>query len=406
MRQPSRRGFLKSSLAGAAGALLAPRLAPASALGASDRIRIAAVGTGGRTRYLMRLLKEQLPGNELVAVCDVYEPRLLEAAEIAGAQAARHADYRRILDDKEIDAVLVGSPDHWHKPMTLDTLAAGKDLFLEKPVSHSIEEGEAMLKAVEASRQVVQTGTQQRSWEHWILGKQIIDSGKLGQITFVQTYWYQLARTDPLPEVELAKLDWKAWLGPAREQPFDAERFFRWRHFRDFGGGVLADLLTHWIDVVHWYMGVTAPSSAVTTAQRYRIKTWDWPDTVTATLEYPKEFMVTHSGTYASSVDGGGLEFRGDRATLKIDRDRLAVYSEAVGRSGARSPEPEILVRSQGDGTVAHLQNWLDCIRSRKTPTASMRVAHEAARAAWIANAAIQAGGRVRWDDRAGKVVS
>ena len=142
-----------------------------------------------------------------------------------------------------------------------------------------------MVAAVEASKQVVQTGTQQRSWDHWMLGKQIVDSGKLGQVTFVNTYWYQMAGTAPLPEIETGRLDWKRWLGPARDQPFDAERFLRWRHFKDFGGGALTDLLTHWIDVVHWYMGVDTPLTAVTTGRNYLMKTWEWPDAVTATLE-------------------------------------------------------------------------------------------------------------------------
>src|SRR3954470_14149373 len=165
----SRRRFLGVS-AGAATALLAGwRPAPSSALGASDRIRVGVIGTGGRARGLMRQLKE-LPGQEIVAVCDVYEPRMLEAADIAGGAAAKAADYRRLLDDKQIDAVLIGVPDHWHKTVALDAIAAGKDVYVEKPVSHSIEEGAAMVAAVEASKQVVQTGTQQRSWDHWMLG--------------------------------------------------------------------------------------------------------------------------------------------------------------------------------------------------------------------------------------------
>jgi predicted dehydrogenase len=399
-----RRRFLGASL-GATTALLAGwRPSPASALGANDRIRIAVIGTGGRARGLMRQLKE-LPGQELVAVCDVYEPRMLEAAAITGGTAAKVPDYRRVLDDRDVHAVLIGAPDHWHKTMTLEAIAAGKDVYVEKPISHSIDEGVAMVSAVEASKQVVQTGTQQRSWDHWILGKQIVDSGKLGQVTFVNTYWYQLRSTQPLPEIDVARLDWKRWLGPARDQPFDAQRFLQWRHFKDFGGGVLTDLLTHWIDVVHWYMGVEAPLTAVTTARNYLMKTWEWPDAVTATLEYPRDFMVTHAGTYGSSVDDGGLEFRGDRATLKIDRERLRVYNEESRKPGSRyTPEPEIEVRSLTDGSVGHLRNWLDCIRSRKEPNAPMRVGHLAVRAAQIANAALGLGARVRFDLKSGKV--
>jgi predicted dehydrogenase len=352
----------------------------------------------------MKQLRE-LPGQEMVTVCDAYEPRMLEAAEITGGKAAKVLDYRRMLDDKDVHAVLIGAPDHWHKTMTLEAIAAGKDVFVEKPISHSIDEGVAMVTAVEASKQVVQTGTQQRSWEHWILGKQIVDSGKLGQVTFVNTYWYQLLSTQPLAEVDVTRLDWKRWLGSARDQPFDPERFLRWRFFKDFGGGVLTDLLTHWIDVVHWYMGVDTPLTAVTTGRNYLMKTWEWPDAVTATLEYPKHFMVTHTGTYGSSIDDGGLEFRGDHGTLKIDRERLVVFNEESRKPGSRfTPEPEIHVRSLGDGSASHLRNWLDCIRSRKAPNAPMREGHLAARAAHIANAALGLGAHTRFNQKTGRV--
>jgi predicted dehydrogenase len=401
-KDPSgRRRFLGTSLGATTSLLAGWRPAPASAVGANDRIRVGIIGTGGRARGLMRQLRD-LPGQEIVAVCDVYEPRVLEAGEIAGTGAAKLADYRRVLDDKDVHAVLIGAPDHWHKTMTLDALAAGKDVYVEKPVSHSMEEGAAMVAAVEASKQIVQTGTQQRSWEHYILGKQIVDSGKLGQVTFVSSYWYQRLGTAPLPAIEVARLDWKRWLGPARDQPFDAERFVRWRHFKDFGGGVLTDLLTHWIDVVHWYMGVDTPMSAVATGRNYLSRTWEWPDAVTATLEYPKNFLVTHTGTYGSSIDDGGLEIRGDRATLKIDRQRLLVFNEGAPRTGSNTPDPEIQVRSQGDGSISHLRNWLESIRTRKTPNAPMRTGHYAVRAAQIANAALARPSGLRFDEKTG----
>ena len=168
-----RRTFLTA----ASGMVLTSRRARARAQGANNRIRIGVIGTGGRARSLMNLLK-RLPGNEMVAVCDVYEPRMLQAVEIAGTSAVKVADYRRILDNREIDAVLIGAPDHWHKRIALDAVAAGKDVYVEKPMSHTLEEGVEMVKAVEASKQIVQTGTQQRSWDHWVLGKQIIDSGR------------------------------------------------------------------------------------------------------------------------------------------------------------------------------------------------------------------------------------
>jgi len=398
----NRRDFFTA----ASGLLISTRMAAASAQGANDRIRIGVIGTGGRARGLMGHLKK-LPGNEMVSLCDVYEPNVLQAAEIAGSTATKVADYRRILDDRQIDAVVIGTPDHWHKTITLDAVAAGKDVYVEKPVSHTIAEGAEMVKAIEASKQIVQTGTQQRSWDHWVLGKQIIDSGRLGQITFVQTYWYQHATAGNYPPVSMDKLDWKRWLGSAPDQPFRPERFYQWRHFWDFGGGCLTDLMTHWIDVVHWYMDVDAPLSAAAIGHNYNIKLWEAPDTVSATLEFPKNFMTAYLGTYVSRVDDGGLEFRGDRGTLKIDRARLAFYrDDAAYAPGTLTPDPEIYVRSSGDGTLTHMKNWLDCIRSRKAPNAHIRVAHQAARTSHLANAALRAGHPVRWNSASEKIES
>ena len=398
----TRRTFITA----ASGLALSTRLAASTVQGANDRIRIGVIGTGGRARGLMNLL-QKLPGSALTAVCDVYEPRMLQAAEIAGGTPAKVADYRRILEDRDIDAVVIGTPDHWHKTITLDAVAAGKDVYVEKPVCHTIEEGAEMVTAIEASKQIVQTGTQQRSWDHWVLGKQIVDSGRLGQITFIQTYWYQHMTAGKYQPVEMQKLDWKRWLGPAPDQPFRPERFYQWRHFWDFGGGCLTDLMTHWIDVVHWYMDVEAPLSAAAIGGNYNIKLWEAPDTVNVTLEFPKNFMTAYLGTYVSRVDDGGLEFRGDRGTLKIDRAHLAFFrDDAAYAPGTLTPEPDIAVRSSGDGTLTHLQNWLDCIRSRKTPNAPIRVAHQAARTSQLANAALRGGRPVRWNAKAEKIDS
>ena len=232
-----------------------------------------------------------------------------------------------------------------------------------------------------------------------MLGKQIVDSGRLGKITFVHTYWYQHATAGNLPAVSLDKLDWKRWLGAAPDRPFEPQRFFQWRHFWDYGGGQITDLMTHWIDVVHWYMNADAPASATAMGHNYHIPSWEAPDTVNASIEFPANFMAAYLGTYVSKVDDGGLEFRGDKGTLKIDRARLAFYrDDAANTPGTNAPEPDIYVRSSGDGTLTHLQNWLDCVRSRKQPNAHIRVGHQAARTSHIANAALHAGHAVRWN--------
>ena len=396
----TRRTFMTT----ASGVLLGPRLARASAQGANNRIRVGIIGTGGRARGLMNNLRK-IEGVEIAAVCDVYEPSRLQAAKIAGESSVQLTDYRRVLDDKTIDAVLIGTPDHWHASMTIAAVGAGKDVYVEKPISRTLEEGVQMVKAVEASKQVVQTGTQQRSWEHWRQARQLVQDGALGRVTFVQMYWYQHPRVGSYPDVQMSQLDWKSWLGPAPDRAFEPVRFFQWRHFWDYGGGGITDLMTHWIDVVHWYLDVDAPTTALAIGRNDAITVWETPDTTAVTLEFATPFVASYVGTFLSRVDDGGLEFRGDRGTLKINRQHFALYrDEAPYVRGTLTPEPETMVRSAGDGTIAHLQNWVDCMRSRATPNAGIRVGHAAARTSHIANAALKQKRQVRWDAKSERI--
>ncbi|MCI0388641.1 MAG: Gfo/Idh/MocA family oxidoreductase [Acidobacteria bacterium] len=393
----TRRGFLKHSSLGA-GLALSGAFAPSSALGANDRIRIGAIGTGGRCRKSLMTYSKNQPDTELVAVCDVYEPNLLAAVEIA-PKAKQYRDYRALLDDQSIDAVLIGSPDHWHARMTMDAVRAGKDVYVEKPVTHSLEEGAGLVRVVEASKRVVQTGTQQRSWEHFIQGKQMVDAGKLGTVTFIRCWWYQnYAARRVSGNFKPDNLDRKAWLGSAPDQEVTPMKFFWWRWYWDFGGGALTDLMSHWIDVAHWYTGSPAPMSALTNGNRYILE-WECPDTITCVLDYPKKFSVTYHGQMASSIDDGGMEIRGTKATMKLDRERLAIYpenGELIGKSG--EGKPEILLRTGPDGTIAHIRNFLDCIRSRQAPTAGIRVAVDAARAAHLGNLSLRQERKIKWN--------
>ena len=296
---------------------------------------------------------KRLPGTEMVAVCDVYEPRLLQAAEIAGPAASKVPITAASSTTAQIDAVadrhtrITGT-----RRSTLDAVAAGKDVYVEKPVSHTIAEGVEMVKAVEASKQIVQTGTQQRSWDHWVLGKQLIDSGRLGQITFVQTYWYQHSRAGNYAPVSMDKLDWKAWLGSAADRPFQPERFYQWRHFWDYGGGCITDLMTHWIDVVHWYMDVDAPLSAVATDATTTSSSGKRPTRSTRRWNSPRNSWRPISAPTSARSTMAGWSSAG-AGTLKIDRARLAFYrDDAAYAPGTLTPEPEIYVRSSGDGSV------------------------------------------------------
>ena len=387
-------------LGGAAAGLIGTALSYRRVLGANDRIRLGIIGTGARAQSLMRRCKE-IPGTEQIMICDVYEPRLLEAAALLDGKAQQQRDHRAVLDSREVDAVVIASPQHWHKQMTLEALQAGKDIFLEKSVSHSIDEGVEMVRAVERSKQVVQTGTQQRSWTHYIQGSELVRAGKLGKIHSVHAYWYMNSTSRKYPDFQPDKLDWRRFTGSARAQPASADRYFRWRWFWDYGGGPICELLTHWIDVVHWYTGATAPTQVYTRGARYASKL-DVPDTSTSILDYPT-FQVTFTNNMSSKIDDGGIDFRGTGGTLKVSRRGLAFYPETGDNlPGTASPAPALDVRSGKDGTLSHLENFIACVRSRQTPTAPMRVAHEAARASHLCNLSFRQNAPLRWNnDRA-----
>jgi predicted dehydrogenase len=382
----NRRDFLRNSA-------ILTALSTSRILGANERVRIAGLGTGGRCSYLLGLASKA--GAEIVALCDVYEPRRLAAQEkLAPTARADYVDYRAVLDRKDVDAVIIGSPDHWHVAMTLDAIHSGKDVYVEKPVSHTIAEGERLEKAVGGSRQVVQVGYQQRSWEHFQAGREVVASGKLGKITLILASWYQdyLSRPRGASPVDTQKLNWKRFLGSAPEQPFDPLRFTEWRWFWDFGGGHLTDLYSHYGDVIQWYMGQDSPKTAQAMGGRNTLPAFECPDTINAAYEYPG-FNVVYDGSLVGSLEGGNIVFRGSNAMMKINRDGFAVYPErVVPFEKTQYPEPVIAMRSLGDGTVDHIKNFLDCVRSRKTPNADVRSAVAAARAAHLGNLAYRKG--------------
>ena len=362
-------------------------------LGANNRIRVGVVGTGGRGQLLMDLLK-QCAEAEIVAVCDVYEPRRTQAKEKYAPQAREHRDYRSVLDQKDIDAVVIAPPDHWHTPMALDAIRAGKDIYLEKPVTHTLEEGERLRAAVDASKQIVQTGTQNRSMPHFFQAKEIIASGGLGQISFVETYFYQnyLRIYPPRGPLDSAKLDWKGFLGPAPDQPFDRLRFLQWRWYWDFGGGALTDLFTHVVDVAHWFLGKDRPTIAWASGSNSLLPAWQTPDTLNACFQYPGGLMVTFNAMMGGSLQGGGTLFRGTKAMLRISRSGFELWDEpdqSFSQALSTAP-PKLEVKSQGDVVLLHVQNFLDCMRSRKTPNAPIAAGIACARAGHLGNMALR----------------
>jgi predicted dehydrogenase len=384
----SRRSFLIASGMTA--------IASTRVFGANDKIRLGVIGAGQRARSLMEDAMNAGPC-EFVAVSDVYGPSVEAAKDKAKGLATTHLDYREVLD-QDIDAVIIGSPDHWHVPMALDALKAGKDVYLEKPVTHTLEEGATLTRAVRSSKQILQCGMQQRSWTHFRDAVDLIQAGSLGRVAQVRTYWwqnYQRNWASSPKAVDQQALDWKRWLGSAPDQAFTEEKFHHWRWFWNFGGGAMTDLFTHWVDVVHWAMKADQPRQAVMIGDKYLFDEWDCPDTIQAAFRYPG-FDVVYEGMMNSSIDDGGLEFRGTEATLKIDRGGFAVY-----REGAREQNPVLSERSFKDGTISHMENFFQCIKSRKEPNAPVETGVAAARAGQIGNLAHLHGGMTSWPAKA-----
>ncbi len=384
--QPNRRSFLIAS------GLTA--LASTKVLGANNTLRIGVIGAGGRMNTLLDCAEKTGTPFQIVAVSDVYGPRRDAVKErAAGVAATTHLDYHEVLE-KDIDAVLIAAPDHWHVRMAVDALAAGKDVYLEKPVTHTIEEAAPLLHAVRSSKQILQCGMQQRSWLHFRNAVDLIQGGSLGRVTQVRTYWwqnYRQASWTPKP-VDTQALDWKLWLGSAPDQPFSEDKFYRWRWYWNFGGGGMTDLFAHWIDVAHWAMKSDQPREAQMLADKYIFEQWDCPDTIQAAFRYPG-FDVVYEGMMSSSIDDGGLEFRGTEATLKINRSGFGIYREDV----ESAQNPVLTEDSFRDGTITHMQNFFECIKTRKEPNAPVETGISCARAGHIANLAYRHTGQIAW---------
>lgn len=383
---PDRRSFL------IAGGLTA--IASTKAWGANEKLRISVIGAGGRMHALLDSAESAGVPFEIASVCDVYAPRRDEVkTRSSAAMAKTFLDYREILDDQTVDAVIIATPDHWHVRIAVAALAAGKDVYLEKPVTHTLEEGLTLTRAVRSGRQILQCGMQQRSWTHFRNAVDLIQGGSLGRVTQVRTYWWQNYGSNWVPKpVDVAQLDWKQWLGGAPDQPFSLEKFNRWRWYWDFGGGAMTDLFTHWIDVAQWAMKAEEPTLALVLGDKYIFKEWDCPDTIQAAFRYPG-FDVVYEGMMSSSIDDGGLEFRGTDATLKISRTGMTIFHE----NAKANRNPILKEESFEDGTTPHMKNFFDCIKSRKQPNAPVETGVAAAKAGHIGNLAYRHGGKATW---------
>jgi len=394
----TRREFLHTAAA------LATFGAPAAnVLGANETIHVACLGTGGRCRHLMKSLAN-IPQVRMIAVCDVWDVHLSEGKKLADARALATKQYRELLDRKDIDAVLIGSPDHWHVPMTIDACAAGKDVYVEKPLTHTLAEGQAVIEAQNKYNRIVQVGMQQRSMPQMQKARELMQAGRFGKVVKVHLTWNRntdRVRKNPLG-VDPASVDWQAFLGNAPKQPFDEYRFRNWRWFWDFGGGIFTDLMVHYIDVVHWLLDLDHPLTATSIGSFHAAKgVWETPDSVQTLMIYPNDTQVYFEGTFSNARNGAMLEFMGTDATLYLDRGRYEIhpernkgqYEEMVLGSGKRGAD----FYDKPDGELLHLANWIDCLRTRKKPNAPAEAGVSAAAAAHLANQSLRSGQLAHW---------
>lgn len=376
----------------------------AGGFAANDTLNVACIGTGGRCRRLMQSLRE-IPNVRIAAVSDIYDVHLAEGAKLADAQAIQSKEFRTLLDRKDIDAVLIGSPDHWHVPMMVAACQAGKDVYVEKPLTHDLKEGAAAIEAQNKHRRIVQVGTQQRSMPHIQKAYELLKAGTIGKVHKVHLTWNRnQSRFRNLPlNIDASKVDWKAFLGNAPSQEFNEYRFRQWRWFWDFGGGILTDLMVHWIDVVHWFMGVDHPVAATAIGDHFNSAgLWETPDTIQCLLKYPNDFEAYFEGTFVNARNGAMVEFMGTEATLYIDRGRFEIHPERN-----KKVQPQEMILGSGprgadfydkpDGEMLHLVNWVECVRSRKVPNCPVEAGVSAASAAHLGNIAYRGNKVAEW---------
>jgi predicted dehydrogenase len=386
-----RRDFIKT--AGAATAATA--LSYSRVLGANDRVRLGLVGCGSRGIGNMKNFLA-LNTTDVGALCDVYATQIDQARQSASA-AVPFKDHRQLLDRKDIDAVIVAVPDHWHTAVTIDALNAGKDVYVEKPLTLRVEEGPEIVKAARINGRVCQVGMQQRSGKHYLQAKQeYLDSKRLGRITLARTWWhgngFHLRRAPDSLKRLPADLDWAHFLGPVKWRDWDPQQYYNWRAYLDYGGGQVTDLFTHWIDVVHMFMGHDIPIAASASGGVYAYKDGRTaPDTIHVLLEYPAEFTATFEATLVPSIGGAGIEFCGTDARLVITRAGFDVFEP-------KNPKPIASVPAIGNMDQDHMKNFLDCMKSRALPTGDVLIGHRSAQASHLGNIAYVEKRRIQFD--------
>ena len=389
-----RRTFLLASASATAAYAVPP----------SDQVTLGVIGSGSRGTFVTGVFQKD-PALRVGAICDVYEPNLENAvstaSKVSGTHPKQYRNYKELLADKDIQAVLIATPEHWHYQMVLDALAAGKDVYVEKPLCQTPEQGIALVEAEKKTKQIIQVGMQRRSFDLYLEGRKIVASGQLGNVRMVRSWWLNNYVNSGRSTKVDGKLDWEQWQGPAAHREFDADRFRNWRYYSDYAGGILADQGAHVFDGIHMLMGAGYPSAVTAAANRPHKAGVDQPESVVATAEYPEDFIGVFSINYAAmryQLKNDQLnQLDGDKARMDIGREELKVYLLGAEDTAAIQKKSE---KGFGWATDLHVQNFLECVRTRKPPTAPMRIAFQAALVVQLANLSLKNGRRMRWDGK------
>lgn len=403
----------------------------------NGRIQLGCIGTGARGQEIMQAIQANA-NVEIVAVCDAYSGRVERAVERTKGRAKAVKDYRQLLADKSIDGVVIATPDHWHKTMILEALDAGKDVYCEKPMTYAAQEGADIIAAARRTGRVLQIGAQGVSSVLQQKAKEIIKSGALGQITMVRAAYNRNTASGawiyPIPPDASDKtVDWNAFQGPVKNRrPFSAERFFRWRCYNDYSGGIATDLFVHLCTTIHFLMDAKMPSQAMAMGQLYRWKeSREVPDTLNAMLQYPEQFAVNLSSTFNNqSGFQGSFDFLGTKGSLSLGGDKLTfspefahednrwvVESWSSAMEGRYYADPKVQAeeipamwkpraapggtvwQAEGqDSTVTHVGHFLESIRTRKPYWEDATAGHHAAACAHMVNLSVREHRMVEWD--------
>jgi predicted dehydrogenase len=393
----SRRTFLLAS-----GSALAMTAAP------SDQIALGLIGSGGRGNLVMSTFQKD-PGVRVAAICDVYEPNLergLSNAKKGGSVARPYRNYKQLLADKEVQAVLIATPEHWHSRMVLDAIAAGKDVYVEKPLCRTPEEGVALVEAEKKTKQIIQVGMQRRSYDLYQEGRQIVAAGQLGSVRMIRSWWLNnYLGGQPVIRLE-GVLDWEQWQGPVQKRsPVNPDIFRNWRNYADYAGGIVTDQGAHVFDGIHMLMNAGYPLAVTAAAGKPHRTGFDTPESVAVTAEYPEDFIAVFTINYAAmryrSRNDQMNHLDGDKARMDIGREDCRVFNEGA------EDKPVIEKKSPkgfGYATDLHVQNFLDCVRTRKRPAAPMALGFQAALVVQLANISLKSGRRAKWNATAAKV--